>query len=464
MINWRRILVTGMVAGMIAVTGCSSNLPETNQGNRNGQRVVDAVNHRTDTYNTTTRSSAARRAERPTRNARNYSRGLRTRNTTTTRHGTTTRHNTPARYYANRNVVDGVTRNLPNRNVNNHNRGRVGHTFGYTPMSAAHSPEEYGSHAYDYGMYAGYQAANNPAINNNRAVRTAPVHRSARANRSAATVAPKAAATTRNASTRKTSTATTPVATASRVAVTTPKATPKPAISRNTTPVRAYRTNQPTRSTNPTQTRANTTRGAVRRNDAIGFSGIENHTIEVINHNQYNTTANNHKPNNAVRPNKVANVNASHDSVYRNTNNGRTFTHNERSTDIINPAIYASTSEDGDYAFFKRNKTDLIETPAPPPAPTNVPNRNSRITPNVQPETTATPVPTVPSSLSEFIFDDNDDNGDNDNIHDIYDNADDIHDNIFDTNDNNGNQLKPLPKTNPAKSTPVRRAGQRVMK
>jgi len=53
MLNWRRIAITGFVAGMIAVTGCSTNLPETNQGNRNGQRVADAVNRREDTYRTT---------------------------------------------------------------------------------------------------------------------------------------------------------------------------------------------------------------------------------------------------------------------------------------------------------------------------------------------------------------------------------------------------------------------------
>ena len=49
--NVKRILVVGAVAGMLAVTGCSSNLPENNQGNRNGQRVVDSVNRRGDTYN-----------------------------------------------------------------------------------------------------------------------------------------------------------------------------------------------------------------------------------------------------------------------------------------------------------------------------------------------------------------------------------------------------------------------------
>jgi len=51
--NWRHIAITGLVAGMVAVTGCSTNLPETNQGNRNGQRVADAVNRREDTYRTT---------------------------------------------------------------------------------------------------------------------------------------------------------------------------------------------------------------------------------------------------------------------------------------------------------------------------------------------------------------------------------------------------------------------------
>ncbi|MCL1844228.1 MAG: hypothetical protein FWF79_10490 [Defluviitaleaceae bacterium] len=48
--NWRRIIAVGTVAGMLVVTGCSSNMPETNQGNRNGQRVADSVNRRGDSY------------------------------------------------------------------------------------------------------------------------------------------------------------------------------------------------------------------------------------------------------------------------------------------------------------------------------------------------------------------------------------------------------------------------------
>lgn len=71
--NWRRIVVTGLVAGMVTVTGCASNLPETNQGNRNGQRVADAVNHRPDSYRSTninenvTRNSSSNIAQRATR-------------------------------------------------------------------------------------------------------------------------------------------------------------------------------------------------------------------------------------------------------------------------------------------------------------------------------------------------------------------------------------------------------------
>lgn len=51
--NFKRIITLGLVAGMIAVsgTGCSSNTIDRNQGNRNGQRVADAVNHRPDSYN-----------------------------------------------------------------------------------------------------------------------------------------------------------------------------------------------------------------------------------------------------------------------------------------------------------------------------------------------------------------------------------------------------------------------------
>ncbi|MCL2048712.1 MAG: hypothetical protein FWG87_08290 [Defluviitaleaceae bacterium] len=51
----KRIIAAGMVAGMMAVTGCASNVPSRNQGNRNGQRVTDAVHRRNDSYTGTSR-------------------------------------------------------------------------------------------------------------------------------------------------------------------------------------------------------------------------------------------------------------------------------------------------------------------------------------------------------------------------------------------------------------------------
>jgi len=51
----KRMIAVGLVAGMLAVTGCSGNIPSRNQGNRNGQRVADAVNRRPDSYTGRTR-------------------------------------------------------------------------------------------------------------------------------------------------------------------------------------------------------------------------------------------------------------------------------------------------------------------------------------------------------------------------------------------------------------------------
>jgi len=104
--NWRRIAVTGLIAGMVAVTGCSSNIPETNQGNRNGQRVVDSVNRRPDSYSRgsySTNGTAAR-----------TTRGMRRVNT----NGTPTTHN---------------MNRLTTRNPLNVGRpqGRIGNAFRY---------------------------------------------------------------------------------------------------------------------------------------------------------------------------------------------------------------------------------------------------------------------------------------------------------------------------------------------
>jgi len=183
--NWRRILVTGMVAGMIVFTGCSSNLPETNQGNRNGQRVVDAVNRRTDTYETgRNRNIGADRSGRTTRGLRGFNRGLRraARNDGVNRHNTGTRgtyrHNRVGTGTNTNQRADGIHRTAPHRNAAAPSRGRVGHTFGYTP-----SRHHQGLEAYDLGIYDGSNPYNDSAFNaqrrtsttvNNRVVRSLP--------------------------------------------------------------------------------------------------------------------------------------------------------------------------------------------------------------------------------------------------------------------------------------------------
>ncbi|MCL2841566.1 MAG: hypothetical protein FWE05_12440 [Defluviitaleaceae bacterium] len=112
--NWRRIIVVGVVGGMIAVTGCSSNMPERNQGNRNGQRVADAVHHRTDSYD----RPGVWRADN---------------NGTVTRHRANNRHRGYHRGMEHNSVTRGVNR--VTRGITNTARevtdGVVGNTFRY---------------------------------------------------------------------------------------------------------------------------------------------------------------------------------------------------------------------------------------------------------------------------------------------------------------------------------------------
>ena len=246
--NWRRILVTGMIAGMVAITGCSSNIPETNQGNRNGQRVVDAVNRRTDSYGLT------RARNTNARTTRGFNRGIRR----------AARNNGPigTRHYNNyhRGLGTGTTRNTPNRSAGTHYRGRVGHTFGYGQHGYSNFYDsEYGG--YDLGQRADTNMhrnvtpstsqspstqRRNSANLNNRVVRSTPAgntttHRST-ANTTTGTTrksgvtgtgvtrstTPKAVQPTRKA---------TPAKTVQSVRSTQSTATPSPSPSRSTQPM-----------------------------------------------------------------------------------------------------------------------------------------------------------------------------------------------------------------------------------
>lgn len=160
--NWRRMIAAGLVTGMLAVTGCSSNLPETNQGNRNGQRVVDAVNRRGDTY-----------GSRPTR-------GL---------FGRTTRGFNRAA----RNVGDGITGNRANRRYNRmpnrstsfgRPQNRIGNTFHYGANHGRTAMLDEGFDGFDRGVtMAERNTVNNRVVGNhntNRNIATNPTNTNGR--------------------------------------------------------------------------------------------------------------------------------------------------------------------------------------------------------------------------------------------------------------------------------------------
>jgi hypothetical protein len=84
--NFKRIFAVMAIGGMLAVTGCSSNTPARNQGNRNGQRVADAANRRADSYAGIDHTEGTGRTTRGLfgRNTDNGSRITRTENRSTT--------------------------------------------------------------------------------------------------------------------------------------------------------------------------------------------------------------------------------------------------------------------------------------------------------------------------------------------------------------------------------------------
>ncbi|MCL2528305.1 MAG: hypothetical protein FWE42_07785 [Defluviitaleaceae bacterium] len=281
MMNWRKIAVTGLVAGMIAFTGCSSNMPETNQGNRNGQRVVDSVNHRTDSYGITRgRTNTTRRVD-GTRGTRHMNRGFRR----AARHDGVNHglgRTTPGvRHHGN--VNSGINR-TPNRSVNTHSRhntthGRVGHTFGYDAYGYMQGLEHDGG--YDLGRPAGNGinrvATPNPQKRtniNNRVVRSAPGASTARVNHGAkSAVTPKPATSVTRSATPKTAANVTRSTTPKPAANVTRNAAPKTTtnVTRSTTPKPATnvtRNTAPKTTTNVTRNTAPKTATKVTRNAA----------------------------------------------------------------------------------------------------------------------------------------------------------------------------------------------------
>lgn len=151
--NWKRIAVTGLVAGMVAATGCSTNLPETNQGNRNGQRVADAVNRREDTYRTTSNRLAYTEGN-------DVGNGLVGRTTRGVRRAADNVTNSVA------NTVNHAKRNTNHIRPNTHRvQGRIGNTYRYGgERTHVEGMRNAVTHGYDMGVTAQEQATVNTRV------------------------------------------------------------------------------------------------------------------------------------------------------------------------------------------------------------------------------------------------------------------------------------------------------------
>jgi len=453
----KQLLATGLIVGMVAITGCAHNLPETNQGNRNGQRVADAVNHRPDSYTTTShRLPQTENKDMVTRGTTNratrqgFSRAegsAKTQNArrNTTEHRTILPTTNPTRRVNPPTTTAPVT---PNRSLNlGRPQGRIGSDFRTNHNNV---------NAYSLDT----EATTRSTVNNNVATPSPTV---------APTVAPKA--TVNETAPKKIDTvrSTTPKTTAPKTA--TPKVavphvvTPAPAVPAPTAapvaPVRTVRSEVPvsrghrnprleeqvkqmhegrtninTHAINETGynnttnniDRVNRSSHSARRNRARANRNEENRNnrnVNTVNENTAtrNTTNRTNTTNHAVNPttsNKAVNFSSrNHAGVdtYSNRLGGR--------VELLDQTVQVVNNED--YGFFRKK----VEEPAPvAPTPENSPE-----------------VPTRTRSTSYYDHDidqNNNQNTDADN-----------------NTPNNNNNTTPIPNQNaPTRTAPL----QRVMK
>ena len=406
MLNWRRIAVTGLVAGMVAVTGCSTNLPETNQGNRNGQRVVDSVNRRSDTYRGTgieqdgVVGRTTRGIRRSTRNVTNPTRST-TRNNSLNIGRPQGRVGNTYRYGNNH----GTTRNLDNNRT-----GDYSHYDNYNNMQGG----------YDYGV-----SANDRATVSNRTTRSTAI---------APAIAPSTQKTeTKRVDTKrkatpdksakpeaqKTKTVTRSAATAPAAPKVTHKSTHKANVNRTTNTNRVEK--------NHVQTRNNQTRNIAPNAVPVPSTTVAHKKAST---NRYGMNLNTNRPNRAARRSANKNTNKN-TNVNRNTNIKR---HNSSNMSTpLGKTVAVINSEDNvisnnDMAFF-RKKTEEPTNTMPPPAET--PNE-------------ATPIPTPRTQSYNDYYDSG------------YDNADDY----------NENETAPQPTPAPTAPTklPTRATVTRIAK
>jgi len=516
--NWRKILVTGMVAGMVMVTGCSSNLPETNQGNRNGQRVVDAVNRRTDTYGVT------RSYNTGARTIRGFNRGFRR----AARHDNArydgrigTRHYNHIAHqglradggtnYRHPGLGTGTTRNIPNRNTNTFNRGTVGHTFGYGSYGYDSAVDGEYDGGYDLGQRAGTRTstAQNNTLNN-RVVRstsgTATPNRTATAGISHKTATNKTGVTRSTGNRRNTTTHNTNTVAPARTKSVQPihKSTHNTPPTRNTQPMLHNTTNNTGVVHNTTPTRSITNRQGTRKLSARADKARSLHQNTRAMHSQNNNVAQvapimNTNP--IVNPSATRGITRARSYQNRQNragrraasrrvanNDTRRFSSNRPYN--VNMTDYSLNNHgfnDGMYlgADYYMNNNDAYDmhgrnsyaTGHSVPASADDSNdlaffkrdktNNDEVpaTPNgpqapiptnrANPEPVPVPTPAPTGMSDDFSWD-----YDNNNIHDL----DDMSDSGYNNNDYNNNDYVNPVRASDTVNNPTHRAGHRVMK
>ncbi|MCL2372038.1 MAG: hypothetical protein FWC78_01370 [Defluviitaleaceae bacterium] len=349
--NWRRIIAAGTVAGMIAITGCSTSLPETNQGNRNGQRVVDAANRRPDTYSTTRNRGLYNETGRITRGIR---RGL-------------SRAESPTR---NHNVNRSLNIGRPD--------ARIGTTYRAPGVDYGRT-HALDSRGFDTGVTTTDSAIVNSRANRVNTQRSTALpkinHNRANAGKMAGDVTQRNAKPTRS---------TAPKATHNVTRSTAPKTTHNTGVTRSTTPKATHNANV-TRSTAP-KTTHNT---KVTRNNATKTNTVRN---EITNNTHNSSIRSNHvNPYVVNHPatvqtkmasrygmnlyqNRAARRDQEHKRINVSRTGGQRKRYNEDAPKNMNKTVAVMNSDD-DMAFFKKKAEP--EVPAPqmpaPEAPTTMP-------------------------------------------------------------------------------------------
>jgi len=345
----KQLAATGLIVGMIAIagTGCARNLPQTNQANRNGQRVADAVHHRPDTYRNTNI------AERETRGVGETANRAVTRSTNPTARRTTP-HTAPA-----------TPNTTNNRSLNlGRPQGRIGNAFRYNHQTGT-----------AHGVHGTGERQEELIANTNTAVTpaavapstTTPAVTSKRTEAKPAVTKP--ASETKRIDTVRTATPakpvenreTTPVAPAAHVAPAVTRSAParhvntgamvhtpnikNPEIERHVEKMRAYNDQF---KTNP--------------NGRLIEQHIENARANRLEHDRLDNT------NNRVAPRNTSNrLNTTHDRYGLNL-------HNSNRTIGMHPNMDHTVAviNNEDTAFFRRNNevTPTVPTEPTTPAPT----------------------------------------------------------------------------------------------